>query len=165
MAGCSPDAIINLPAVLVTIAVTILIVIGIKESANVNTAIVIVKVGVVLIVILGGAAYINGANWHPFIPPNAGRFGEYGWSGVLRGAGVIFFAYIGFDAVSVAAQEARNPQKDMPVGILGSLVVCTILYILVSASFLTGRCWDRRRRWWSRYGPRKPPRAAARCCT
>src|SRR5205823_2135237 len=133
MAGCSPDAIINLPAVLITAAVTVLIVIGIKESANVNTAIVIVKVGVVLIVILGGAAYINSANWHPFIPPNAGPFGEYGWSGVLRGAGVIFFAYIGFDAVSVAAQEAKNPQKDMPVGILGSLVVCTILYVAVSA--------------------------------
>ena len=81
---------------------------------------------------LGGAAYINRANWVPFVPPNTGTFGEYGWSGVLRGAGVIFFAYIGFDAVSVAAQEARNPQKDMPVGILGSLVVCTILYILVS---------------------------------
>ncbi|PYR06948.1 MAG: amino acid permease, partial [Acidobacteria bacterium] len=125
-AGCSPDAIINLPAVLITAAVTVLIVIGIKESANVNTAIVLVKVAVVVIVILGGAAYINTANWHPFIPENTGRFGEYGWSGVLRGAGVIFFAYIGFDAVSVAAQEAKNPQKDMPIGILGSLVVCTI---------------------------------------
>ena len=131
-AGCSPDAIINLPAVLITAAVTVLIVIGIKESANVNTAIVLVKVAVVVIVILGGAAYINTANWHPFIPENTGRFGEYGWSGVLRGAGVIFFAYIGFDAVSVAAQEAKNPQKDMPIGILGSLVVCTIFYILVS---------------------------------
>jgi APA family basic amino acid/polyamine antiporter len=132
VAGCSPDAIINLPAVLITVAVTILIVIGVKESANVNTAIVIVKVAVVLIVILGGAAYINSANWHPFVPPNTGTFGSYGYSGVLRGAGVIFFAYIGFDAVSVAAQEAKNPQRDMPIGILGSLVVCTILYILVS---------------------------------
>ena len=131
-AGCSPDAIINLPAVLITGAVTVLIVIGIKESANVNTAIVLVKVAVVVIVILGGAAYINTANWHPFIPENTGTFGDYGWSGVLRGAGVIFFAYIGFDAVSVAAQEAKNPQKDMPIGILGSLVVCTIFYILVS---------------------------------
>jgi APA family basic amino acid/polyamine antiporter len=130
--GCSPDAIINLPAVLITVAVTILIVIGVRESANVNSVIVIIKVAVVLIVIIGGAAYVNRANWVPFIPPNTGKFGEYGWSGVLRGAGVIFFAYIGFDAVSVAAQEARNPQKDMPVGILGSLVVCTILYILVS---------------------------------
>jgi APA family basic amino acid/polyamine antiporter len=130
--GCSPDAYINLPAVIITVLVTILIVIGVKESANVNSAIVIIKVAVVLIVIVGGAAYINRANWVPFIPENTGTFGEYGWSGVLRGAGVIFFAYIGFDAVSVAAQEARNPQKDMPVGILGSLIVCTILYILVS---------------------------------
>ncbi|MBI3492516.1 MAG: amino acid permease [Acidobacteria bacterium] len=130
--GCSPEAIINLPAVLITVAVTILIVIGIKESANVNTAIVMIKVAVVLIVIVGGAAYINSANWQPFIPENTGPFGSYGYSGILRGAGVIFFAYIGFDAVSVAAQEAKNPQKDMPVGILGSLIVCTILYILVS---------------------------------
>jgi basic amino acid/polyamine antiporter, APA family len=125
-------AVFNLPAVLITIAVTILIVIGIKESANVNTGIVLVKIAVVIVVILGGVAFVNTANWHPFIPENTGKFGEYGWSGVLRGAGVIFFAYIGFDAVSVAAQEARNPQKDMPIGILGSLVVCTILYILVS---------------------------------
>ena len=132
VAGCSPAAIINLPAVLITLAVTVLIVVGIKESANVNSAIVIVKVAVVMIVILGGAAFVNTAYWHPLIPPNTGAFGQYGWSGVLRGAGVIFFAYIGFDAVSVAAQEAKNPQKDMPKGILGSLVVCTILYILVS---------------------------------
>ncbi len=131
MAGCSPEAYINLPAVFIAVAVTALIIIGIKESANVNTAIVIVKVTVVIIVILGGAAFINTANWHPFVPPNGGTFGDYGWSDILRGAGVIFFAYIGFDAVSVAAQEARNPQKDMPIGILGSLVVCTILYILV----------------------------------
>jgi APA family basic amino acid/polyamine antiporter len=132
MAGCSPEAIINLPAVFITLAVTVLIVIGIKESANVNAVIVIIKVAVVIIVILGGVAFVNTANWQPFIPPNTGTFGEFGWSGVLRGAGVIFFAYIGFDAVSVAAQEAKNPQKDMPVGILGSLVVCTILYVLVS---------------------------------
>jgi APA family basic amino acid/polyamine antiporter len=131
-AGCNPDAYLNLPAVLIAIAVTVLIVIGIKESANVNSVIVIIKVAVVLIVILGGAAYVNSANWQPIIPPNTGSFGEYGWSGVLRGAGVIFFAYIGFDAVSVAAQEAKNPQKDMPIGILGSLAICTILYILVS---------------------------------
>jgi APA family basic amino acid/polyamine antiporter len=132
MAGCNPAAIINLPAVFIALAVTVLIVIGVKESANVNAVIVIVKVAVVLIVILGGAAFVNSANWQPLIPPNTGTFGEFGWSGVLRGAGVIFFAYIGFDAVSVAAQEAKNPQKDMPVGILGSLAVCTILYVLVS---------------------------------
>ncbi len=132
----TPDGIVtavfNLPAVLIAIAVTILLVIGIKESANVNSVIVIVKVAVVLIVIAGGAAFVNYANWHPFIPPNEGSFGAFGWSGVVRGAGVIFFAYIGFDAVSTAAQEAKNPQRDMPIGILGSLVVCTILYILVS---------------------------------
>jgi APA family basic amino acid/polyamine antiporter len=131
-AGCSPDAVFNLPAVLITLAVTVLITIGIKESANVNTAIVIVKLAVVLIVIGGGVAFINMANWQPFIPENTGNFGEFGYSGILRGAGVIFFAYIGFDAVSVAAQEAKNPQRDMPIGILGSLVVCTILYVLVS---------------------------------
>jgi APA family basic amino acid/polyamine antiporter len=125
-------AVFNLPAVLITVAVTVLIVIGIRESANVNSAIVLVKLSVVIIVILAGAAYVNTANWHPFIPPNTGTFGEYGWSGVVRGAGIIFFAYIGFDAVSVVAQEAKNPQRDMPVGILGSLVICTVLYILVS---------------------------------
>jgi APA family basic amino acid/polyamine antiporter len=132
VAGCSHDAIINLPAVIVTLGVTWLIIKGVKESANFNSAIVMVKVAVVIIVILGGVAFINTANWHPFIPPNTGESGHFGWSGVFRGAAVIFFAYIGFDAVSVAAQEAKNPQKDMPVGILGSLVVCTILYILVS---------------------------------
>jgi APA family basic amino acid/polyamine antiporter len=131
-AGCSPEAIINLPAVIITLLVTILVIIGIEESANVNTVIVAVKIAVVMIVILGGAAFVNRANWVPFVPPNLGTFGDFGWSGVLRGAGVIFFAYIGFDAVSVAAQEAKNPQRDMPIGILGSLVVCTILYILVS---------------------------------
>jgi APA family basic amino acid/polyamine antiporter len=87
---------------------------------------------VVLIVIASGTLFIDRANWHPFIPANTGTFGEYGWSGILRGAGVIFFAYIGFDAVSTSAQEARNPQRDLPRGILGSLVICTVLYVLVS---------------------------------
>ncbi|HEX5473249.1 MAG TPA: amino acid permease [Vicinamibacterales bacterium] len=133
MAGAATvTAVFNLPAVLITVLVTILLVVGIQESASVNSAIVIVKVAVVLAVIAAGALFVNTANWHPFIPPNAGEFGKYGWSGVMRGAGVIFFAYIGFDAVSTAAQEARNPQRDMPIGILGSLVICTILYILVS---------------------------------
>jgi APA family basic amino acid/polyamine antiporter len=106
---------------------------GVSESAKVNGAIVVIKVAVVLIVIGAGAMFIDRANWHPFIPENTGSFGEYGWSGILRGAGVIFFAYIGFDAVSTSAQEARNPQRDMPRGILGSLAVCTVLYVLVSA--------------------------------
>ncbi len=133
----------NLVAFLAIVAVTTLLVIGIKESANFNSGIVIVKVAIVLmfIVIAGLFAVkhpdIVSANWHPFIPPNTGKFGQYGWSGIARGASVIFFAYIGFDAVSTAAQEARNPQKDMPFGILGSLVICTVLYILV-AGLLTG---------------------------
>jgi basic amino acid/polyamine antiporter, APA family len=93
---------------------------------------VVIKVAVILIVIGAGAFFIDQANWHPFIPENTGTFGEYGWSGILRGAGVIFFAYIGFDAVSTSAQEARNPQRDMPRGILGSLAICTVLYVLVS---------------------------------
>ena len=123
--------------------VTIILVIGIKESANFNSFIVIVKVCVLLIFLGLGFNYITGhmaaakANWTPFIPPNKGAFGEYGWSGIVRAAGVIFFAYIGFDAVSTAAQEAKNPKRDMPIGILGSLVICTILYILV-AGVLTG---------------------------
>jgi APA family basic amino acid/polyamine antiporter len=130
--GDPVTAVFNLPAVLITIAVTLLLVVGVSESANVNSAIVVIKVAVVLIVIGAGAFFIVPANWHPFIPENTGRFGEYGWSGVLRGAGVIFFAYIGFDAVSTSAQEAKNPQRDMPRGILGSLAVCTVLYVLVS---------------------------------
>jgi APA family basic amino acid/polyamine antiporter len=130
--GSTVTAVFNLPAVLIVGLVTALLVVGIRESAVVNTAIVIVKVGVVLLVILAGAFFVDPANWRPFIPPNQGEFGQYGWSGVLRGAGVIFFAYIGFDAVSTAAQEARNPQKDMPIGILGSLAICTLLYVAVS---------------------------------
>ncbi len=123
--------------------VTTILVIGIKESANFNSFIVIVKVCVLLVFIGLGINYIGGhhneamANWHPFVPPNAGAFGMFGWSGVVRAAGVIFFAYIGFDAVSTAAQEAKNPKRDMPIGILGSLLICTILYIVV-AGVLTG---------------------------
>ena len=133
VAGGDPvTAVFNLPAVLVTVAVTTLLIFGVSESATVNSVIVVIKVAVVLIVIGAGAFFIDSANWHPLIPENTGRFGEYGWSGVLRGAGVIFFAYIGFDAVSTSAQEAKNPQRDMPRGILGSLAVCTILYVLVS---------------------------------
>src|SRR3954467_7327974 len=125
-------AVFNLPAVLITIAVTALLLVGISESATVNAVIGVIKVAIVLVVIGAGALFIVPANWHPFIPPNTGTFGEYGWSGVLRGAGVIFFAYIGFDAVSTSAQEARDPQRDMPRGILGSLAICTILFVLVS---------------------------------
>jgi APA family basic amino acid/polyamine antiporter len=130
--GDPVTAIFNLPAVLITIAVTALLIVGVSESASVNAVIVVVKVGVVLAVIIAGAFFVEPANWHPFIPENTGSFGEYGWSGIARGAAIIFFAYLGFDAVSTSAQEARNPQRDMPIGILGSLVVCTILYVLVS---------------------------------
>jgi APA family basic amino acid/polyamine antiporter len=98
---------------------------------------VFIKVAIVIAVIGFGFVYVNTANWHPFIPQNTGEFGHYGWSGIARGAAVVFFAYIGFDAVSTAAQEARNPQKDMPIGILASLAVCTVLYILM-ALVMTG---------------------------
>ena len=130
--GTQVAAIFNLPAVIIIGIVTLLLVIGIKESANTNNVIVIIKVAVVLLFIFGAAHAINPANWHPFIPPSEGVHGEFGWSGVMRGAGIVFFAYIGFDAVSTAAQEAKNPQRDMPIGIIGSLLVCTVLYILVS---------------------------------
>jgi basic amino acid/polyamine antiporter, APA family len=127
----------NLPAMIIVLLATTILVIGIRESAKVNNWIVILKVVVVLLFILFGLQYVNPDNWKPFIPPNTGHFGEFGWSGVFRGAGLIFFAYIGFDAVSTAAQEAKNPQRDMPIGILGSLVVCSILYVLVALT-LTG---------------------------
>jgi APA family basic amino acid/polyamine antiporter len=131
--GGTATAVFNLPAVLITVAVTALLIVGVSESATVNSVIVVIKVGIVLVVIGAGALFIEPANWHPFIPENTGTFGEYGWSGILRGAGVIFFAYIGFDAVSTSAQEARDPQRDMPRGILGSLAICTVLFVLVSA--------------------------------
>jgi APA family basic amino acid/polyamine antiporter len=124
-------AFLNLPAMGIIAIMTWLLVVGIRESANFNNVIVFVKVIVILLFITLGWKYINPANWTPFIPENTGTFGEFGWSGIVRAAGIIFFAYIGFDAVSTAAQEAKNPQKDMPWGILGSLVVCTIIYILV----------------------------------
>ena len=124
-------AFLNLPAMFIIGVMTWLLVIGIRESANFNNIIVYVKVAVILLFIFFGWQYINADNWVPFIPENTGNFGEFGWSGIIRAAGIIFFAYIGFDAVSTAAQEAKNPQKDMPWGILGSLVICTLLYILV----------------------------------
>ena len=130
-------AFFNLPAALVVLAITLLLLRGIKESAGVNRVVVILKVLVVLIFILAGLFFLKPSLWKPFIPANTGTFGFYGISGVFRGAGVIFFAYLGFDAVSTTAQEARNPQKDMPIGILASLFVCTILYILV-ALVMTG---------------------------
>ena len=133
-------AIVNAPAMLIVAAMSLLLVFGIKESARVNNAIVAVKVAIVLLFVVAGFWYVKESNWivpgkNPaghFIPPNDGHYGQYGWSGILRGTAVVFFAYVGFDAVSTAAQEAEHPQRDMPLGILLSLVICTALYILVS---------------------------------
>lgn len=131
------DAILNVPAMFVIGMITLLLIIGIRESAGFNNVMVITKVGVIILFIVIGFFFVKSINWHPFIPKNTGEWGHFGWSGIFRAAGVIFFAYIGFDAVSTAAQEAKNPQKHMPIGILGSLTVSTILYILV-AIVLTG---------------------------
>lgn len=127
---------LNLPAIFGIAMVSLLLVIGVSESAKVNNIIVIIKVSVVLLLIVVGAFYVNTDNWSPFIPENQGG-NTYGYQGILKAAGVIFFAYVGFEAVSTAAQEAKNPQRDMPIGILGSLLVCTILYMALAA-VLTG---------------------------
>ncbi|MDP9179125.1 MAG: amino acid permease [Gemmatimonadota bacterium] len=131
------QGVVNLPAMILIGLVTALLVVGIRESARFNNIIVIVKLAIVLLVIGFGFMYVNSDNWHPFIPESTGERGQYGWGGIVRGAAVIFFAYIGFDAVSTAAQEAKNPQRDMPIGILGSLAICTVLYILM-ALVMTG---------------------------
>jgi APA family basic amino acid/polyamine antiporter len=133
----STGALVNLPAMFITAAASVILVIGIRESARFNSVIVVVKLVVVLMFIFAAVGYINPANWHPFIPPNEGTFGRYGFSGILQGATMVFFAYIGFDAVSTAAQEAKNPQRDLPIGILASLGICTVLYVAVSL-ILTG---------------------------
>ena len=130
--GATVNGIFNLPAAVIVLFVSALLMIGIRQSANTNTALVIIKAMVLVIFVVAGAAYVNRDNLTPFVPPNTGSFGSFGWSGVLRGAGVMFFAYIGFDAVSTAAQEAKNPQRDMPIGILASLAICTVLYIAVA---------------------------------
>jgi basic amino acid/polyamine antiporter, APA family len=132
----STGAVLNVPAMFIVGLITILLIIGISESATFNNVAVVIKITVVLLFIALGMSYINRENWEPFIPPQQGE-GKYGWDGIVRGAGVIFFAYIGFDAVSTAAQETKNPQRDMPIGILGSLAICTVLYIAV-ALVLTG---------------------------
>ena len=126
----------NLPAVAIVLALTWLCYVGIKESSGANVAMVLLKVGLIVIVVLAGYRYVDPANWHPFIPPAEGD-GRYGWSGIMRGAAMVFFAYIGFEATSTAAQECKNPQRDMPFGTLASLVICTVLY-LAMAAVLTG---------------------------
>jgi basic amino acid/polyamine antiporter, APA family len=121
----------NLPAFVIVFVVAGLLIVGIKQSADTNTLLVAIKTLVLVVFVVAGASYVKRANLTPFIPANTGGFGHFGWSGVLRGAGVMFFAYIGFDAVSTAAQEAKNPARDMPIGILGSLAICTVIYIFV----------------------------------
>ncbi|MFN0169631.1 MAG: amino acid permease [Bryobacteraceae bacterium] len=135
--GTVLQGMINLPAMFIIVVISLLLMIGIQESARVNAIIVVIKVAVVLVFIGLGWMFIDKANYTPFIPENDGVFGKFGFSGIMAGAGTIFFAYIGFDAVSTAAQEAKNPQRDMPIGILGSLAICTVLYILFSV-VLTG---------------------------
>lgn len=130
-------SIANVPAMLIIGVISLLLIVGIKESAIFNNLIVMVKILVITLFVVMGYNFVNPVNWTPFIPPNNGEFGYFGWSGILRGAGVIFFAYIGFDAVSTAAQESKNPQRDMPIGILGSLAIATVLYIGVTL-VLTG---------------------------
>jgi basic amino acid/polyamine antiporter, APA family len=136
--GSTVYGIINLPAVIVVVLISVVLMIGIRESAGVNNIIVVLKVSVILVFIAIGWSYIHPANLTPLIPPNTtGNFGDFGYSGLLAGAGVIFFAYIGFDAVSTAAQEAKVPKRDMPIGIIGSLLICTVLFILYT-HVLTG---------------------------
>jgi basic amino acid/polyamine antiporter, APA family len=131
--GSTVTALFNIPAVLIIAVVTTLLVVGIKESASVNNVIVVIKLVVVVLFIALAAQHVDPDNWKPFIPENTGSREHFGFSGVVAGAAIVFFAYIGFDAVSTAAQEAKNPQRDMPIGILGSLVICTILYVIVAA--------------------------------
>ncbi len=135
--GATVTGVFNLPAACIVIFVSALLISGIRQSANANTVLVFIKAMVLVVFVVAGAAYVKRANLTPFIPPNTGEFGHFGLSGILRGAGVMFFAYIGFDAVTTAAQESKDPQRDMPWGILGSLAICTVLYIAV-AIVLTG---------------------------
>jgi len=130
-------AVLNFPSVFVVALITTVLVFGIRESVKVNNIIVIIKVAVILLFIGFGLSYINAENYVPFIPENTGEFGKFGWSGIFRASGIIFLAFVGFDAISTVAQETKNPQKDMAVGILGSLAIVTVLYISVSL-VLTG---------------------------
>lgn len=130
-AACPWDGgVLNVPAAAIVVVLTLFLVRGTRESALLNNIIVTLKVGVILVFVALGWRYIDAANYHPYLPPNTGELGAFGWSGVLRGAAIVFFAFLGFDAVSTAAQESRNPRRDMPLGILLSLLVCTVLYVL-----------------------------------
>ena len=126
-------SIINLPAVLIVLALGWVLYIGIKESATANNIMVWIKVAVIVVFVLAGVSYIDTANWHPYLPENTGKDGEFGISGLLRGTAIIFFSYVGFDAASTAARETRNPQRDVPLGILGALIISAVLYVAMSA--------------------------------
>lgn len=126
-------AIVNLPAVLIVLALGWVCYVGVKESSALNSAMVFIKVSVIVIFVLAGISYVDTSNWHPYLPPNTGTSGEFGWSGVLQGAAIIFFSYIGFDTASTTAREARNPQRDVPLGILAALFISALLYIAMAA--------------------------------
>ena len=130
-------AIVNVPAMAVIAVFTLVCCAGIRASSLVNGAIVVLKVGIIVVFVAAGVAYVDPSNWRPFVPANAGSFGEFGWSGVMRAAAIVFYTFIGFDSVATAAREARNPSRTLPLGILGSLAVCAVLYVLVAA-VLTG---------------------------
>jgi len=130
-------AVVNVPAVLIVVALTWLCYVGVRESTRVNNAMVIVKIAIIVLFIIVGLKFVDTSQWHPFLPANTGEFGHFGFSGVVQGAAIIFFAYIGFDQAATTAQEARNPQRDLPIGILAALVISTVLYI-VMAAVMTG---------------------------
>jgi APA family basic amino acid/polyamine antiporter len=130
-------ALINLPAMLLIGVLSAILVVGVSQSSAVNAVMVVLKIGIVALFVIVGAAHVDVAHWTPFIPDNTGTFGQFGWSGILRGAGMVFIAYLGFDAISTAAQETRNPGRNIPIGILASLFVCTLLYMATAAT-LTG---------------------------
>jgi basic amino acid/polyamine antiporter, APA family len=129
----STGALINLPAVLIIAAMSAICYVGVSHSARANNFMVTLKVAVIVVVMVAGLQFVDTSNWHPYIPPNAGEYGHFGWSGVLKGAAIIFFSYVGFDTASTTALEARNPQRDLPLGILGALVISTVLYVGMSA--------------------------------
>jgi APA family basic amino acid/polyamine antiporter len=126
-------ALINLPAVLIVVALTWLCYVGIKESARWNNVMVVIKVAIIILFIVAGLSFVDTSNWHPYLPESTGEFGHFGWAGVMQGAAIIFFAYIGFDTAATTAQEARNPQRDVPLGIIAALIISTVLYVTMAA--------------------------------
>src|SRR5438067_1953628 len=130
-------ALINVPAVLIIAAMTALLYVGVRGSASANTIMVTLKVAIIVIIVIAGLKYVDPANWHPYVPPNTGVRGHFGWTGVMQGAAIIFFSYVGFDTASTTALEARNPQRDLPLGIIGALVISAVLYVAM-ATVLTG---------------------------